>query len=459
MSETLYFTGEVHDSLSFTGDGTSTQVIATGEVAAAGPQGATGTTGAAGPAGANGATGPTGPTGPAGPAGSGDALTTNPLSQFAATTSLQLKGVVSDETGSGALVFGTSPVITTPTGIVKSDVGLGNVDNTSDITKNAAAVTLTNKTISGASNTLSAIANASLTNSTITIGSTSVALGATAATLAGLTLTTPVLGVATATSINKVAITAPATSATLTIANGKTLTANNSLTLAGTDATTMTFPSTTDTIAGLAAVQTITGAWSFNDAKLILNGLTSGTTVLKSGAIAGTSVITLPVATDTLVGKATTDTLTNKTLTAPVLGGTVTGTYTLGGTPTFPATIVDTTTVQTLTNKRVTLRVVTATSTATPTPAGDTTDIYFLSTLTVGTVFAAPTGTPTDGQELTVRIKSVAAQTIGWNAIYLASGVAPLLTTSVAGKTVTSKFVYDATQVKWVQLAVDAVGY
>lgn len=41
----------------------------------------------------------------------------------------------------------TSPNITTPTGIVKGDVGLGNVDNTSDATKNAASVTLTNKTI------------------------------------------------------------------------------------------------------------------------------------------------------------------------------------------------------------------------------------------------------------------------------------------------------------------------
>ena len=73
------------------------------------------------------------------------------------------------------------------------------------------------------------------------------------------TLVTPTLGVATATSINKVAITAPATSATLTIADGKTLTASNTLTfagtdgktltvsnslaLAGTDSTTMTFPS------------------------------------------------------------------------------------------------------------------------------------------------------------------------------------------------------------------------
>jgi hypothetical protein len=41
----------------------------------------------------------------------------------------------------------TSPVINTPTGIVKGDVGLGNVDNTSDATKNAATVTLTNKRI------------------------------------------------------------------------------------------------------------------------------------------------------------------------------------------------------------------------------------------------------------------------------------------------------------------------
>jgi maltodextrin utilization protein YvdJ len=74
----------------------------------------------------------------------------------------------------------------------------------------------------------------------------------------------------------------------------------------------------------LASVQTVTGAKTFNDAKLILAGVTSGTTVLKSGAIAGTSVITLPVATDTLVGKATTDTLTNKTLDADGTGNSIT---------------------------------------------------------------------------------------------------------------------------------------
>jgi hypothetical protein len=46
--------------------------------------------------------------------GAGYALTANPLSQFAATTSAQLAGVISDETGSGALVFATSPTLVTP---------------------------------------------------------------------------------------------------------------------------------------------------------------------------------------------------------------------------------------------------------------------------------------------------------------------------------------------------------
>lgn len=54
------------------------------------------------------------------------------------------------------------------------------------------------------------------------------------------TFTTPVLGVATATTINKVTFTQPASGSTLTIANGKTLTASNSITLAGTDSKTLT---------------------------------------------------------------------------------------------------------------------------------------------------------------------------------------------------------------------------
>ena len=107
-----------------------------------------------------------------------------------------------------------------------------------------------------------------------TTGTLSVARGGTGVTTStgagnvvvsnGPTLVTPSLGVATATSINKVAFTAPATGATLTIADGKTLTANHSLTLAGTDSTTMTFPSTSATIARTDAAQTFAGNQTFN---------------------------------------------------------------------------------------------------------------------------------------------------------------------------------------------------
>lgn len=47
-------------------------------------------------------------------AGGTVAYTANKLSVFAATTSSELAGVISDETGSGALVFATSPTLTTP---------------------------------------------------------------------------------------------------------------------------------------------------------------------------------------------------------------------------------------------------------------------------------------------------------------------------------------------------------
>jgi hypothetical protein len=58
-------------------------------------------------------------------------------------------GTVVTETGTATLTNKTltAPAINSPTGIVKGDVGLGNVDNTSDGTKNSASATLTNKTL------------------------------------------------------------------------------------------------------------------------------------------------------------------------------------------------------------------------------------------------------------------------------------------------------------------------
>lgn len=96
------------------------------------------------------------------------------------------------------------------------------------------------------------------------------------------TLTTPTLGVATATSLNGNTFTTG--TYTLTGSSGKTLTFNNSITLAGTDSTTMTFPSASATI-----TQTIA----------------SGAKALATGAIS--SATCTSAQTDTATGTATTD--------------------------------------------------------------------------------------------------------------------------------------------------------
>jgi hypothetical protein len=100
-------------------------------------------------------------------------------------------------------------------------------------------------------------------------------------------LTTPTLGVASATSVNKVALTAPATGSTLTIADGKTLTANNSITLAGTDTTTMTFPTTSATIARTDAANSFTGNQTIGGAVIATPDTRTG-----AGAVSVTTTTT-----------------------------------------------------------------------------------------------------------------------------------------------------------------------
>ena len=229
------------------------------------------------------------------------ATTSNKLSAFAATTSAELRDVISDETGSGALVFAHTPVLSSPTLGTASATTINKVA----ITAPATGSTLTiaeGKTLT-ASNTLtftgtdaSSVAfgaggtvlysggalgtpsggtatnltgtaagltagnvttNANLTGHITSVGNAAVLGSFTSAQLLAAltdetgsganvfatspTLVTPVLGVASATSVNKVAITAPATGSTLTIADGKTLTASNTLTFTGTDASSVAF--------------------------------------------------------------------------------------------------------------------------------------------------------------------------------------------------------------------------
>ena len=121
-------------------------------------------------------------------------------------------------------------------------------------------------------------------------------------TLSNKTLSTPVLGVASATSINKVALTAPATSSTLTIADGKTLTASNTLTLTGTDATTMTFPASSATVAGLAIAQSFTAKQTFTGATASLaSAFINATETATISATAATGTINYDVTTQSVL--------------------------------------------------------------------------------------------------------------------------------------------------------------
>lgn len=93
------------------------------------------------------------------------------------------------------------------------------------------------------------------------------------------------------------------------------------------------------------------------------------------------------------------------------------------------------------------------TSSATPAPIGFAKrNTYMLTALAAGATFAAPSGTPVDGNTLTIRVKdNGSAQTLAWNAIYLALDTtnAPLPSTTVAGKWLYLGFIYNSTDSKW----------
>jgi len=116
-------------------------------------------------------------------------VTTDKLSALAATTSTELAGVISDETGSGALVFGTSPTLTTP--VISSIVNTGTLTlptSTDTLVGRATTDTLTNKTLTSPALTTPTISTYT-TNGDIVYGTGSGAIVRLGAGSAGQVLT------------------------------------------------------------------------------------------------------------------------------------------------------------------------------------------------------------------------------------------------------------------------------
>jgi len=98
------------------------------------------------------------------------------------------------------------------------------------------------------------------------------------------------------------------------------------------------------------------------------------------------------------VGLSDSQTLTNKTLTSPTingatLSGTLSGTYTIGGTPTFPSSVTQNTVVQTLTNKTLTSPTINSPTITNATISADTLTGY--TTSNSGTIYGIPVTTGT----------------------------------------------------------------
>tara|TARA_R110000868_G_scaffold410412_1_gene698382 strand:+ start:548 stop:1993 length:1446 start_codon:yes stop_codon:yes gene_type:complete len=209
--------------------------------------------------------------------GSGDALVANPLSQFAATTSAQLRGVISDESGGGLAVFNDTPTLIAPTlGVatatsqaITGTAGAGFLGMVAQSSAPSAPAGGFRQYADSAGRfawirqsdgftrtfdaTLTANRVYTLPDATMTFARTDAAQ-----TFTG----TQTFGAIVGTTLNGNTFTTG--TYTLTGAAAKTLTFNNSIALTGTDSTTMTFPTTTATIARTDAAQTFTGTQTFS---------------------------------------------------------------------------------------------------------------------------------------------------------------------------------------------------
>lgn len=255
---------------------------------------------------------------------------------------------------------------------------------------------------------------------------------------------TIVAGAITPTSVN--GLTISTTTGTLTLTNAKTLAVTNSLTLSGTDGTTMTFPSTSKTIAANDGSNLTIASQAIGDilyassttAYTRLAAVAVGQVLVSAGTGTAPAYSANPAVTTLELGAGSTDTTLSR-ISAGVLG--VEGI----AVPTISST-------STITNKRNQPRIVSAASYTTDTGTSldvSTTDIFVITAQAGALLFNAPSGTPVQGEKLIIRIKdNGTARALTWNAVFRAMGTA-LPSTTVLSKTLYLGFIYNSTDTKW----------
>jgi hypothetical protein len=119
------------------------------------------------------------------------ATVANKLNAFAATTSAQLRSVISDSTGTGSLVFGNGPTINSPTitGTITGSI----TGNAGTATALQTARQINGVNFDGTGNVVVPAAAGTITGSTLASGVTNSSLQQ-VGTLANLTVTNPISG-------------------------------------------------------------------------------------------------------------------------------------------------------------------------------------------------------------------------------------------------------------------------
>jgi len=280
------------------------------------------------------------------------------------------------------------------------------------------------------------------------------------------TLTTPILGVASATSL------ATSAASPLLLTNGQLVTI--ALTSQTVGVTTLTIPDFANVVdeftfktksqtmsnktfvapalgtPASGTVTNLTGTASIN-----ING-TVGATTPATGVfttlVAGSTTSLLLGTAGTAVGNVGFRNATSGTITVePPTGALGTVTLTL---PAVTDTVAAIAATQTFTNKRITPRILSAASYTTNTGtsiAGDTQDMFIVTAQTGALKFENPTGTPVDGQKLIITVASstTAARALTYGTLYGATTVALPTTTAATTVTLSIGFIYSTSKTLW----------